>query len=77
MEPKEIQEIIEKGFPDAKVKVIGDGHHFNAVIVSQVFEGKGLLEQQRLVYEVLGENMKEKIHAISLKTLTPEQEQEN
>jgi len=73
MEPKEIQMIIEKGMSGAEVKVEGDGTHFEAVIISQDFDGKTLLERHQLVYEVLGEAMKERIHALSLKTYTPEQ----
>jgi acid stress-induced BolA-like protein IbaG/YrbA len=52
--------------------VEGDGRHFEAVIVSEDFVGKGLLQQHKLVFQVLGDKM-EKIHALSMKTLTPEQ----
>lgn len=71
MEPKDIQNIIEAALPDAIVRVKGDGQHFEAVVVSGEFEGKGLLEQHKLLYSVLGDNMEEKIHAISFKTFTP------
>ena len=73
MEPKEIQTMIENGMSGAEVSVEGDGTHFEAVIISQDFDGKTLLERHQLVYEVLGEAMKERIHALSLKTYTPEQ----
>lgn len=59
--------------PGSSVDVDGDGTHFEAVIVSSVFNGKTLLERHQLVYNVLGEAMKERIHALSLKTYTPEQ----
>jgi acid stress-induced BolA-like protein IbaG/YrbA len=73
MDPKEIQAMIEAGMPGSSVDVDGDGTHFEAVIVSSVFSGKSLLERHQLVYKVLGEAMKERIHALSLKTYTPEQ----
>lgn len=73
MDPKEIQSMIEEGMLGASVNVEGDGTHFEAVIVSDKFDGKTLLERHKLVYEVLGDAMKERIHALSLKTYTPEQ----
>lgn len=73
MDPKEIQSMIENGMSGSNVNVEGDGTHFDAVIVSEDFEGKTLLERHKLVYSVLGEAMKERIHALSLKTYTPEQ----
>ena len=73
MEPEEIKAIIETGMPGSSVEVDGDGTHFEAVIVSDTFIGKTLLERHKLVYNALGEAMKEKIHALSLKTYTPEQ----
>ncbi|MCI0481152.1 MAG: BolA family transcriptional regulator [Candidatus Dadabacteria bacterium] len=65
--------MIEAGMPGSSVDVDGDGTHFEAVIVSSAFDGKTLLERHQLVYNVLGEAMKERIHALSLKTYTPEQ----
>ena len=51
--------------------VVGDGSHFEAVIVSKAFEGKRLIQRHQLVYAALGDRMKEEIHALSMKTLTP------
>lgn len=73
MDPKEIQTMIEEGMSASSVNVEGDGTHFEAVIVSQEFDGKTLLERHQLVYKVLGDAMKDRIHALSLKTYTPEQ----
>ncbi len=73
MDVKEIQAIIEGGISSSYINVEGDGTHFEAVIVSPEFEGKTLLERHKLVYNVLGDAMKEKIHALSLKTYTQEQ----
>lgn len=69
-----IRELIEAGMPDAAVEVMGnDGQHFAARIISPSFAGKGIVEQHRMVYATLGDRMGGEIHALSLKTLTPEQ----
>ncbi len=73
MDTKEIKTMIENGMPNLVVNVDGDGTHFEALIVSTEFEGKSLIERHKLVYSVLGDAMKEKIHALSLKTFTPQQ----
>ncbi|MDO9150304.1 MAG: BolA/IbaG family iron-sulfur metabolism protein [Methylotenera sp.] len=55
------------------IQVLGDdGTHFEAVIVSPEFVGKPMVKQHQLVYAALGERMKAEIHALSMKTLTPE-----
>ena len=68
-----IQTHIETAMPCELVQVEGDGHHFNATIVSAEFQGKNMVQQHQLVYRALGDRMKEEIHALSMKTLTPEQ----
>ena len=73
MQSEEIQAIIQRGLPDAEVQVTGDGRHFDAVVVSEVFTGKGLLEQHRLVYATLGDKMGGDIHALTIRTYTREQ----
>lgn len=73
MDPKEIKTMIEAGLPGSVVSVEGDGTHFEAVVIYSQFEGKGLLERHQIVYEALGEAMNQRIHALSLKTYTPEQ----
>jgi len=72
---EDIQRLIEAGLPGAQVRVLGDdGQHFEAVVVSPEFTGKTLVQQHQLVYRALGANMRDGvIHALSLKTLTPEQ----
>lgn len=77
MDPNEIKAMIERGMSNALVNVEGDGTHFDALIVSTEFEGKSLIERHKLVYGVLGDAMKERIHALSLKTFTPEQWEKN
>jgi acid stress-induced BolA-like protein IbaG/YrbA len=73
IEPRDIQRLIETGLPDARVTVAGDGHHFEAQVVSAQFAGKSLLQQHQLVYRALGDQMREAIHALSIKTLTPDE----
>ena len=77
MDPNEIKAMIESGMSNVLVNVDGDGTHFDALIVSTEFEGKSLIERHKLVYGVLGDAMKERIHALSLKTFTPEQWKKN
>lgn len=67
----DIQEWLVKGLPGAEIEVSGDGHHFEATIKYAGFTGKNLLEQHRMVYEVLGDRMRQEIHALSLRTLVP------
>jgi acid stress-induced BolA-like protein IbaG/YrbA len=56
------------------IKVLGDdGTHFESVIVSNAFVGKSMVQQHQLVYTALGDRMRSEIHALSMKTYTPEQ----
>lgn len=74
MDPQTIQKLIEAGLPGAKVVVEGDdGTHFQAVIVSDEFTGKTMVQQHQLVYKALGQSMGTDIHALSMQTLTPEE----
>lgn len=70
----DIRQLIEAGLPGARVVVSGDdGVHFDAEIVSDAFRGKLPLARHRIVYATLGEQMGGAIHALSLRTLTPEE----
>ena len=72
--PESIKTHIENTLPCDLVHVEGDdGHHFSAIIVSAEFRGKNMVQQHQLVYHALGEKMEQEIHALSMKTLTPEQ----
>ena len=74
MNPEELENIIKEAFADGHVEVTGDGRHFSAVVVSQAFSGKNMIVQHRLVYAALGDRFDtEAVHALSLKTYTPEQ----
>ena len=53
----------------------GDGHHFEALIVSPAFRGLSRVARHRLVYAAMGERMREEVHALSMQTLTPEEAQ--
>jgi acid stress-induced BolA-like protein IbaG/YrbA len=70
--PEDVKKYIEEGLPCEFVDVQGDGQHFEAVIVSAAFAGKSIIQQQRLVYDALGDRMREEIHALSMRTYTPE-----
>jgi len=71
--PDSIKESIAQGLACEHVEVSGDGHHFEAVIVSEAFAGKNRVQQHQLVYGALGGRMREEIHALSMQTLTPAQ----
>ena len=74
MDTTTIQDLIRKGLPDARVEVSGaDGVHFEALVVSEAFRGKLPLARHRLVYATLGTLMGNEIHALALRTLTPEE----
>lgn len=74
MQPNDIERLIKDEIPGAQVTVRGDdGVHFEATVISDVFSGKSLVQQHRLVYAALGGRMEsEEIHALALKTYTPE-----
>ena len=71
--PESIKSGIEAGLACERVEVIGDGQHFQALIVSRAFEGKSRVQRHQLVYRALGDRMREEIHALSMQTLTPEE----
>ena len=64
---------IETGLACEHLEVIGDGQHFQALIVSREFAGRSRVQRHQLVYAALGERMREEIHALSMQTLTPQE----
>jgi acid stress-induced BolA-like protein IbaG/YrbA len=68
-----IEQGIRAGLACERVEVIGYGHHFQALVVSAAFAGKSRVQRHQLVYAALGERMREEIHALSMRTLTPEE----
>ncbi len=73
VDPEEVQRYIEQGMPCELVRVVGDGTHFEAVVVSGEFAGKSRVMRHQIVYKALGDRMREEIHALSMQTLTPEE----
>jgi acid stress-induced BolA-like protein IbaG/YrbA len=73
VEPSSIEESIRKGLAVQHLEVRGDGAHFEAVIVSPAFAGLTRVRQHQLVYAALGSRMREEIHALSMKTFSPEE----
>ena len=69
--PTQVRDFIAAGLSCEHLEVDGDGRHFFATIVSSLFEGKLRVARHQLVYAALGDRMREEIHALSMKTLTP------
>jgi acid stress-induced BolA-like protein IbaG/YrbA len=70
----QIQQLIEAGLPGARAEVQGeDGVHFEATVVCEAFAGKLPLARHRMVYATLGSRMGGEIHALALRTLTPDE----
>jgi acid stress-induced BolA-like protein IbaG/YrbA len=74
--PESIQHNIEQGMATAYLSVSGDGQHFEAVVVSEEFAGKSRVQRHQRVYQTLGDRMRGEIHALSMKTYTPQEWQE-
>ena len=75
--PDEIRSTLEKTLPGSTINIqdlTGGGDHYQLLVISSSFEGKGLVEQHQIVYGALKEALgSERIHALALKTLTPKQ----
>ncbi len=71
--PDSIKASIEQGLECERVEVAGDGHHFEALIVSPAFRGLSRIARHRLVYQAMGERMREEVHALSMTTLAPDE----
>ena len=69
--PADVERYIAQGLACERLEVDGDGRHFSALIVSSAFEGRNRVQRHQLVYAALGERMREEVHALSMKTLTP------
>jgi acid stress-induced BolA-like protein IbaG/YrbA len=73
MQPEDIKRLIEAGLSGSRADVTGDGSHFEALVISEAFGGKRPLDRHRMVYATLGDRMQSAIHALSLRTFTPEE----
>lgn len=71
--PEELRAWIAAGLDCTHLEVQGDGQHFFATIVSPAFTGLGRLARHRLVYAALGDGMRERVHALSMRTLAPDE----
>jgi acid stress-induced BolA-like protein IbaG/YrbA len=71
--PEELKQRIEEGIPGARAEVTGDGHHFNATVSSPAFQGLTRIAQHRLVYDVFGSEVGDRIHALSIQTQASEE----
>ncbi|TVR04244.1 MAG: BolA family transcriptional regulator [Deltaproteobacteria bacterium] len=72
---EEITRRLEAAFPGATVRVVdttGTSDHFEALVVSSSFEGLNRVRQHQAVYSALGDAMRQEIHALALRTFTPE-----
>ena len=74
--PDDVKRYIEQALECERVEVEGDGRHFQALIVCAAFAGKNRVARHQLVYAALGERMREEIHALSMRTVTPEEYRE-
>ena len=71
--PESVKAGIEAGLACEHLEVMGDGQHFQALIVSAAFDGQSRVQRHQLVYAALGGRMREEIHALSMRTLTPQE----
>ena len=72
METAAIQELIEGHLPDCTAQIASDDlTHYEAIVISPVFDGKRPLQRHQLVYAALGERMGREIHALSIQAFTP------
>ena len=73
VEPSSIEQSIRAGLACTHLQVTGDGAHFEAIVVSPSFAGLPRVRQHQLVYAALGERMRSEIHALSMRTFSPEE----
>ncbi len=69
--PEDIKHYIAENLDCQTVEVTGDGRHFDALIVSAAFDGQSRIARHQQVYAALGDRMRQEIHALSMRTLTP------
>jgi stress-induced morphogen len=75
IDPEDVRRLLSEAFPDAEIELAdltGTRDHYQARVVTRAFAGKSPIEQHQLVYGALGDAMKGPIHALALKTYTPE-----
>jgi acid stress-induced BolA-like protein IbaG/YrbA len=74
MAPDEIKNLIERSLAGAQARVTTDGMgHYEAVVISNLFAGKRSVPRHQMVYAALGGRVGNEIHALAVKTFTPEE----
>lgn len=77
MDPEQVKQLIEQGLPDCEVHVTGDGSHFEATVIGEVFAGQTPVKKQQLVYATVNDKIASgELHALSIKTFTPDEWQQ-
>lgn len=77
MDPEQVKQLIEQGLPDCEVHVSGDGSHFEATVIGDVFAGQTPVKKQQLVYATVNDKIASgELHALSIKTYTPDEWQQ-
>jgi len=71
--PEQVRQYIVDHLDCEHIEVVGDGSHFQALIVSPAFEGKRAIARHQMVYAAMGDRMKAEVHALSMRTLTPDE----
>lgn len=72
MNPEDVQRLIEAEVPGCEAIVSGDGSHFDAIVISESFQGKSLVDKQRMVYASVNARIASgELHALSIKAYTP------
>ena len=71
MEPSEVKKIIEAGIPDCEAIVTADGNKYTATVISDAFEGKTMVAEQKMVYALMNEYIQSGVvHALTIKAYT-------
>jgi len=74
MEVSQVKQLIEEGLPGVEAKVSGDGYHYEAIVIGDCFDGKSMVQQQKMVYATVNEHITSgALHALTIKTYTPAQ----
>lgn len=72
---QDVEKLIKENLQDAHVEVsdlTGTMDHLNIFVVSDAFKGKMLIDQHQMIMDILKEDLKDKIHAVKIKTMTKE-----
>ena len=74
MDPDQVKQLIAAGLPDCEITVTGDGSHFDATVIGEVFAGLSPVKKQQLVYATVNDRITSgELHALSIKTFTPQE----